>query len=86
MTWKKTKLQRNEVVSSNLYTKENKKKENTGLHDWADANTWKVKCKMKAINWIIGAKPNNFPSIKLLLHLKVILDLDYSEWFDKIIH
>lgn len=40
---------------------------------------------MKAINWIIGAKPNIF-AIKWLLHLKVILDLNYPEWLDKIIH
>lgn len=85
MTWKRTKLQRNEVVSSHLYTKEHKKKENTGLQDRVDANTWKVNHKMKAINWIIGAKPNIF-AIKWLLHLKVILDLNYPEWLDKIIH
>lgn len=45
----------------------------------------KVNHKMKAINWIIGAKPNIF-AIKWLLHLKVILDLNYPEWLDKIIH
>lgn len=40
-----------------LYTKEQKKKQNTGLQEWVDVKTWEVKYRMKAINGIIGAKP-----------------------------
>lgn len=40
---------------------------------------------MKAIKWIIETKSNNFASIKWLLHLKVILDLNIPQWSAKII-
>lgn len=70
---KRTKLQKNKVVSANLYTKENKKEHNFGLHLRLDINRRKVSHKIKAVNWIIETNPNMFESIKYLLHLKTVL-------------
>lgn len=70
---KRTKLQKNKVVSANLYTKENKKEHIFGLHLRLDINRRKVSHKIKAVNWIIETNPNMFESIKYLLHLKIVL-------------
>lgn len=64
MAWKGTKLQRNEVLSTNSHTKENKKEQICGLQVGLYINRGKAKHNIKAINWIIEVNPNKFESIK----------------------
>lgn len=70
---KRTKFQKNEAVSANLYTKENKKEYIFGLQLRLDINRGKVSHKIKAINWIIETNPNKFESTEYLFHLKTVL-------------